>query len=254
MNREQPLVSTTLPAGPQTSPAIVRMAGVRFTWPGRRSFTLATDDFILAAKERLLIIGPSGSGKSTFLSLLAGIVTPSSGTLEVLGTDLAKLSASNRDRFRAEHMGIIFQMFNLLPYGSVVDNVVLPLNFSRLRRQRALQGGSIESEARRLLESLGFSEEDYTGLAVSQLSVGQQQRVAAARALIGRPELIIADEPTSALDRGRQQAFLDLLFAEVASAATSLVMVSHDESLGHNFDRVVRLDEIAAVHRDWRAA
>jgi putative ABC transport system ATP-binding protein len=107
MKREQPLVSTPLPAGPQTSPAIVRMAGVRFTWPGRRSFTLATDDFTLAAGERLLIIGPSGGGKSTFLSLLAGIVTPSRGTLEVLGTDLAKLSASDRDRFRAEHMGII---------------------------------------------------------------------------------------------------------------------------------------------------
>jgi len=231
------------------TPDVVSMSGVRFRWRGPRAFSLAIDSFALRAKERVLLIGPSGAGKSTFLSLLCGIVTPSEGRLEVLGTDMAKLSSSGRDRFRAEHFGIIFQMFNLLPYGSVLDNVLLPLSFAPKRRRRASQGGTIESEASRLLASLGLDPKEVEGLSTANLSVGQQQRVAAARALIGAPELIVAAEPTSALDRNRQQAFLDLLFADVAAAGASLIMVSHEEELGKRFDRVVRLDEIATSER-----
>jgi putative ABC transport system ATP-binding protein len=171
----------------------------------------------------------------------------------VLGTDMSKLSSSARDRFRAEHFGIIFQMFNLLPYGSVLDNVLLPLSFAPKRRERASGAGSAEGEALRLLASLGLDPEDVEGLSTAKLSVGQQQRVAAARALIGAPELIVADEPTSALDRNRQQAFLDLLFADVAAAGASLIMVSHEEELGKRFDRVVRLDEIATAERSAAA-
>jgi len=228
---------------------IVKMSGVRFTWPGRRPFALAIDEFRLPARERVLLVGPSGSGKSTFLSLLAGIITPSAGRLEVLGTDLGKLSSAARDRFRAEHFGIIFQMFNLLPYGSVVDNVVLPLSFAARRRDRVRSAGTDASEARRLLASLGLEASELDGHCAANLSVGQQQRVAAARALIGRPEIIVADEPTSALDRNRQAAFLDLLFAEVAAAGATLIMVSHEEELGSRFDRVMRLDEIAVTSR-----
>ena len=233
---------------------VVSMADVHFAWPGTQSFAISVDAFELLQGERLLILGPSGSGKSTLLSLLAGIVTPSRGKLTVLGTDIAKLSASARDRFRAEHMGIIFQMFNLLPYGSVTDNVALPLSFAPARRQRVLENGTIEAEAERLLECLGLTPQQYAGLKASELSVGQQQRVAAARALIGRPEVMIADEPTSALDRNSQQAFLDLLFAQVASADTTLIMVSHDESLGNKFDRVIRLEEFVVATRHGRAA
>ena len=169
------------------TPDVVSMSGVRFRWRGPRAFSLAIDSFALRAKERVLLIGPSGAGKSTFLSLLCGIVTPSEGRLEVLGTDMAKLSSSARDRFRAEHFGIIFQMFNLLPYGSVLDNVLLPLSFAPKRRRRASQGGTIESEASRLLASLGLDPKEVEGLSTANLSVGQQQRVAAARALIGAP-------------------------------------------------------------------
>jgi len=128
---------------------IVRMSGVRFAWPGRNAFSLEIDEFALAARERLLLIGPSGSGKSTFLSLLCGILPPQAGRIDVLGTDFAKLPAAARDRFRAEHFGIIFQMFNLLPYGSVLDNVVLPLSFSRKRRGRVKARGSAEHVRRR---------------------------------------------------------------------------------------------------------
>ena len=184
------------------------MSGVSFAWPGRNPFDLVIENFALKRGERLFLVGPSGSGKSTFLSLLAGIVTPQKGVIDVLGADIAKLSGAARDRFRAEHYGIIFQMFNLLPYGSVIDNA-----------------------------------------SAANLSVGQQQRVAAARALIGAPELIIADEPTSSLDRDRQQAFLDLLFADIDAAGATLVMVSHDESLSSRFTRIVNLTDIAKTAR-----
>jgi putative ABC transport system ATP-binding protein len=228
---------------------IVKMSGVRFAWPGPKAFALEIEAFALPARERVLLVGPSGAGKSTFLSLLAGIVTPAEGRLDVLGTDVGRLSSSARDRFRAEHFGIIFQMFNLLPYGSVVDNVVLPLSFAAKRRERVRNGSTDAGEAKRLLASLGLETSELDGLTAASLSVGQQQRVAAARALIGRPEIIVADEPTSALDRGRQAAFLDLLFAEVAAAGATLIMVSHEEELGSRFDRVLRLDEIAVASR-----
>jgi putative ABC transport system ATP-binding protein len=140
-------------------------------------------------------------------------------------------------------------MFNLLPYGSILDNVLLPLSFARGRRARAEGRGAPEDEARRLLQSLGLDAADLGGLSAANRSVGQQQRVAAARALIGGPELIVADEPTSALDRDRQLAFLDLLFAEAEAAGASVIMVSHEEQLGSRFDRVLRLDEIAGSER-----
>ena len=228
---------------------VVKISGVRFVWPGRRAFSLVVDNFELPARTRMLLVGPSGSGKSTLLNLLAGIVAPTAGRLEVLGTDTTRLRNAARDRFRAEHFGIIFQMFNLLPYGSVLDNVLLPLSFAPKRRQRAGQSGPVTREALRLLASLGLETSELEGLSVASLSVGQQQRVAAARALIGRPELILADEPTSALDRDRQAAFLDLLFAEIAAAGATLVMVSHDEELGSRFDRVQHLEDIAVTRR-----
>jgi putative ABC transport system ATP-binding protein len=230
------------------------MSGVRFAWPGRNAFRLAIDDFALKKGERLFLVGPSGSGKSTFLSLLAGIVTPQEGVINVLGTDIAQLRGAARDRFRAEHYGIIFQMFNLLPYGSVIDNVLLPLRFSKKRRARAEAGGGASAEAARLLESLGLERDLIRGASAANLSVGQQQRVAAARALIGSPEIVIADEPTSSLDRNRQQAFLDLLFADMEAAGATLIMVSHDEGLAGRFTRVVDLADIATVSRGGERA
>jgi len=232
---------------------IIKMLDVSFRWPGPRSFSLAIDSFVVPAGERVLLTGPSGAGKSTFLSLLCGIVAPESGRLEALGSDTAKLSNAARDHFRAEHFGIIFQMFNLLPYGSIIDNVLLPLSFAAKRRERAGQNGSIEAEALRLLDNLGLETEDLHGMSTASLSVGQQQRVAAARALIGRPEIIVADEPTSSLDRDRQDAFLDLLFTEAAAAGTSVIMVSHEEALGSHFDRVLRLEDVAVTTRSAAA-
>ena len=246
----------TAPAPVRSGPAlhgpIVQMTDVVFAWPGRNAFTLTVDRFTLHKGERLLLIGPSGGGKSTFLSLLAGIVTPQAGVIDVLGTDIARLRGAARDRFRSEHLGIVFQMFNLLPYGSVADNVVLPLSFSRRRRERAEAEGGAKAAAARLLQSLGI-EPSLHSASAANLSVGQQQRVAAARALIGSPELVVADEPTSSLDRNRQQAFLDLLFADLAAANATLIMVSHDESLAARFTRVANLADIARTSRGGTA-
>ena len=167
---------------------------------------------------------------------------------------MTRLSNAARDRFRAEHFGIIFQMFNLLPYGSILDNVMLPLSFAADRR-RAGRAQRTRRRTRRAgcCSSLGLDAAELAGLSAANLSVGQQQRVAAARALIGAPELIVADEPTSALDRDRQLAFLDLLFAEAEAAGSSVIMVSHEEQLGSRFDRVLRLDEIAVSERSAAA-
>jgi putative ABC transport system ATP-binding protein len=198
--------------------------------------------FQISRGERVLLLGPSGSGKSTLLSLICGVTTPGTGLIEILGTNLGALRGPARDRFRAAHFGILFQMFNLLPYLSALDNVRLPLGFAPERRARAEPG-----EALRLLERLGVAA--VAELPAAELSVGQQQRVAAARALIGAPEIVVADEPTSALDADAQDAFLDLLFQELARTGASLLMVSHDRGLGGRFDRTVALDRIARMER-----
>lgn len=191
--------------------------------------------------EKVFIFGPSGSGKTTLLGLLAGVLRSDSGIVRVLGTDLGTLSSRRRDAIRAAHIGYIFQMFNLIPYLSVLENIVLPCRLSAERRKR-LDGIPADDAARSLADALqigGLLRER-----VTRLSVGQQQRVAAARALIGSPELIVADEPTSALDSDRREQFLELLFERCAAADATLVFVSHDRHLQHMFDRAVSLDEL----------
>jgi len=223
------------------SRAAVDISGLRYSWtPGECVLDVAA--LSIAAGERLFLQGPSGSGKSTLLGILGGVLVPESGSVRVLGSDLGAMRPAARDRFRADHVGYVFQMFNLLPYLSVVDNVSLAGAFSRRRRERA--GGDPVAEARRLLAALGIGDASLAGRPVGQLSIGQQQRVAAARALFGRPELLIADEPTSALDAEARQSFLRLLMQECAAAGTTLVFVSHDATLGPLFDRRLSLPDI----------
>ncbi|QEP43351.1 ATP-binding cassette domain-containing protein [Ectothiorhodospiraceae bacterium BW-2] len=199
----------------------------------------------LDAGERLFLYGSSGSGKTTLLSLLGGVTLPHSGTITLLNTTLTALSRAKRDRVRADHIGFIFQQFNLIPYLSVIENILLPLTFSPLRRQRLQQ--SPQQEAERLLHELDIAPTLWSR-AVVDLSVGQQQRVATARALIGHPELIIADEPTSALDSDRRHAFIELLLQECQQQSTSLIFVSHDATLQNHFHRIVPLAEINRCH------
>ncbi|MBU1666484.1 MAG: ATP-binding cassette domain-containing protein, partial [Gammaproteobacteria bacterium] len=186
---------------------LLDLQDVVFRWPGQAVACLDIANFQVAADEHVFIHGESGSGKSTLLNLIAGVLLPQQGRLAALGQPLPALSAAARDRFRVDHVGLIFQQFNLIPYLSVLDNVLLPCRFSRRRRERA---GDMKQAAATLLSHLGLGE-DLWQRPATQLSVGQQQRVAAARALIGQPEIVIADEPTSALDAARQEAFLGLL-------------------------------------------
>jgi putative ABC transport system ATP-binding protein len=226
--------------------AVIELRDLEFGWAPGRPF-LRIEHLAIAATERVFVHGPSGSGKSTLLSLLAGVVLPQRGSLHVLGTEVSQLAGAARDAFRADHVGIIFQLFNLVPYLSIVENVTLPCRFSTRRRQQVEARGGAAREARRLLEDLDLAAEAGARRAVMRLSVGQQQRVAAARALIGRPEIVLADEPTSALDSDRRAAFLRLLFRECEAEGATLLFVSHDRSLEGLFDRSLALDEARAA-------
>jgi putative ABC transport system ATP-binding protein len=224
---------------------VIDVRDLEFRWRPDASSVLSIDTFQVTPGECLFIKGPSGSGKSTLLSLLSGVTTAVAGTVRVMGQELERLGSVQRDHFRADHIGYIFQMFNLIPYLSVVDNVVLPCRFSARRRANALKRGKgLEAEARRLLKHLDMDHPDLHRRAVTTLSVGQQQRVAAARALMGSPELLIADEPTSSLDADRRESFIRLLFDECRGVGATLIFVSHDASLEHLFDRTIDLAEI----------
>ena len=223
---------------------MIDAAGLHYRWPGSRNDCLAIDRLHIDAGHSVFLHGPSGSGKSTLLGLLAGVLLPSRGQIRLLGTDWAALSGARRDAFRADHVGYIFQQFNLLPYLSVLDNVLLPCRFSALRRQRAdAAAGSARAGAEALLQRMGLSQALWERPA-ARLSVGQQQRVAAARALLGRPELVIADEPTSALDAALRDSFMALLLQQCRDAGSTLVFVSHDERLAVQFDTTLALAQI----------
>jgi putative ABC transport system ATP-binding protein len=228
-----------------TTPAI-ELQAVQFSWK-RQEQLLDVERFTVERGERVFLKGPSGSGKSTLLGLIGGVLTPQSGNVSLTGTRLNELDASGRDRFRGEHLGFIFQMFNLIPYLTVRENVLLPLQFSPARRQR-LADLAPRAEALRLLGALGLVGEGLLERPVTQLSIGQQQRVAAARALIGRPDIVVADEPTSALDADTRAGFLELLMNECRAFGTTLLFVSHDSSLSSRFDRSLAMSDINRVH------
>lgn len=222
----------------------VELIDVGFGWhPDHQLLHITSLD--IEAGERLFISGASGSGKSTLLALIGGVLTATTGSVRIMGQSLDTCSAARRDALRVEHIGFIFQMFNLLPYLSMRDNVTLPCRFSRQRLARAtVLDGDLDKEAQRLLGRLGLDDPEMLGRRVTELSIGQQQRVAAARALIGKPDLVIADEPTSSLDANAREGFLDLLMSECRTAGSAIVFVSHDQSLARHFDRQLSMAEM----------
>jgi putative ABC transport system ATP-binding protein len=220
--------------------AVIHIHHLRFAWPRATHDTLAIPELHIAAGESVFLHGPSGCGKSTLLGLLAGVLVPTAGEVKLLGRPWSALPGAARDRLRADHVGYVFQQFNLLPYLSVLDNVTLPCRFSARRAERA---GDVTSRAHELLARVGLPDALWPRRA-DELSVGQQQRVAAARALIGRPELVIADEPTSALDAALRDAFMDLLLGQCRDSGSTLVFVSHDERLAAAFDRRLSLPQL----------
>lgn len=228
--------------------AIIDLNNLRFRWKKSGKILLDIPKFRLKQNEHVILQGPSGCGKSTLLSLVGGILISESGSLKVLGQEIWDLSRSGRDKFRVDHIGFIFQLFNLLPYLSIEENVMLPLRFSSIRANRAgITKLDRLNEAQRLIKYLGLEEEQAQKRPVIELSVGQQQRVAAARALIGNPELIIADEPTSALDTELRHSFLKLLFEECKKSGSTLLFVSHDSTLSDNFKTKASMDELNII-------
>ncbi len=225
-------------ATPGGTEPLLHLQSMRFRWPGADRDCVAIDEMQLAPGETVFVRGPSGCGKSTLLSLVAGVLTADSGRVMLLGRDWKALRPSARDRLRSDHIGYIFQQFNLLPYLSVRDNVLLACRLSPRRASRA--GPSPQVAADQLLEHMGLGTE-LRSRAAAQLSVGQQQRVAAARALIGKPDLVIADEPTSALDAELRDSFMRLLMNACREAGSALIFVSHDRGLAGHFDRQLDL-------------
>jgi putative ABC transport system ATP-binding protein len=225
------------------NPGGVAIRDLRFRWPRAASDCVAIAGLDIGGGSAVFVHGPSGCGKSTLLGLLAGVLVPQQGSVSVLGQDWAALSGARRDAMRADHVGYIFQQFNLLPYLSVLDNVLLPCRFSAQRARRAPAGSAQALLARVELPAALWSH------SAAELSVGQQQRVAAARALIGTPELVIADEPTSALDAALREGFMSLLLDATRAAGSTLVFVSHDERLAERFDTRLSLPAINRAPR-----
>jgi putative ABC transport system ATP-binding protein len=225
----------------QSVPAVA-IHDLRFGWPGGPDL-LRIADLSIATGERVFLRGGSGSGKSTLLGLLSGVHRPHAGEVSILGQSLARLGNAARDRLRGDAIGYIFQMFNLVPYLGVLENTLLPLRFSAARRQRC--GADPRAQAQQLLSALGLPDSKLHA-PVTELSVGQQQRVAAARALLGAPPLILADEPTSALDAEHRDQFIALLLDQCRASNATLVFVSHDGTLARHFDRQLDMRSFTA--------
>lgn len=236
----------SLPIPPSKDGAAIALAGLKFHYGRQGPVVVDVESFLLERGESCFLYGPSGCGKTTLLGLIAGVLPASAGRVQVLGQELVGLSGAKRDAFRGAHIGYIFQMFNLIPYLTVRENIELPVRLDRGRRAR-LGSEGVSAAAERLARALGMEELIERG--VLELSVGQQQRVAAARALIGAPELIIADEPTSALDAAHRERFLELLLTLCREAGSALLFVSHDQGLAHLFGRQVSLPEINRAGR-----
>ncbi|MBV1959963.1 MAG: ATP-binding cassette domain-containing protein [Pseudomonadales bacterium] len=217
----------------------VDLTNVRFHYPEQPNQpVLNIPSWSLSGGEQVFIHGPSGGGKSTLLNLLSGLLMPDKGQVSILGQRLDQMKSRQRDRFRANHIGYMFQQFNLISYLNALDNILLASQFSQRKKTPVLH-----DEIKNLLTVLNISENDWCKPA-RNLSIGQQQRVAIARALINKPQLLIADEPTSSLDPINKEAFMELLMSVVSENSIALVFVSHDLSLSKNFNRVESLSDI----------
>ncbi len=228
---------TPTPDARSSNDAALSLRELRFRYPGGESAAWVVDvpRLDLAAGEQMLLRGGSGTGKSTLLNLVAGLMTPSSGTVRVKGTDIHALRGAARDRFRGRTIGMIFQTFNLLQGFTAAENVMAALMFSDRPR------GQHRDLARALLTHLGITTPDRE---VSRLSVGQQQRVAVARAVACDPALVLADEPTASLDPENAGTAIELIQSICREKNAALLCVSHDPTIAERFERVERLEEL----------
>ncbi|MFK7795609.1 MAG: ABC transporter ATP-binding protein [Gammaproteobacteria bacterium] len=231
----------------ETLKRCVDISQLSFRWPGASEDLLNISQLVIQQGESVFIHGASGSGKSTLLNLLTGVLTPTHGNITILDKNITKTGKAKHDSFRADHFGIIFQQFNLIPYLTVIENILLPLSFSKYRQAKVDNNGpSTHDHASELLSSLGLNSQDIFNRNITELSTGQQQRIATARALIGSPEIIIADEPTSALDSDAKHGFIELLFNQVEKTNSTLIFVSHDLSLATMFNSTIPMKQFTS--------
>lgn len=219
----------------------IEINNLEFSYPSSKKPVITINDLKISIGDRIFLFGPSGYGKSTLLNLLAGVLDSKKGDLNVLGFNLSKLSQSKKDLLRGSEIGYIFQIFNLIPYLNIKENIILPCLINKKRAH----GIDYNKQADELIETLGLSEHIHKP--VTDLSIGQQQRVAAARALIGNPRLIIADEPTSSLDETNTSEFMNLLLTEWEKRKFTLIFVSHDERLKKYFNTTISLPSVNLV-------
>lgn len=224
---------------------LISLENVKYSLGNNIKFRLNIKKFVLKKSDSVLIYGESGVGKSTFLNLLSGTLNPQEGAIQILGTNIVKTSSSIKDRIRGDHFGIVFQTFNLLPYITVKNNILLGKAYSTRK-----QSISNSDEVKILMDKLSLNYNELIDRKAYELSIGQQQRVAVARALIGKPEIIIADEPTSALDKDNQNEFINLLFQSLDENEQGLIMVSHDKKLSNKFKIVKNITEICEIKND----
>ncbi len=215
---------------------ILTTKNLKYTY--KNGNAISFPDIKLEAGKKVLLSGVSGSGKTTLLNLIAGALKIQAGGVNLAGNSYLSMSPSQLDKIRAEHIGYVFQTLNLIPFLSVEDNISLGIKFSKNRKAKV---ANPPQEIKRLVESLGLNK-SILNSTVSNLSIGQQQRVAVARALLGKPDLILADEPTSALDKNSANNFLDELTHTFDASSQAILMVSHDLSLSPYFDEVVDLN------------
>ena len=213
-----------------------------FTYPEQPNVPiLDIEHWTVNTGESVFIHGPSGTGKSTLLNLLGGLLLPRTGSISIDGQQLELMSENKRNQFRANHIGFVFQQFNLIPYLTPLENIELSARFGKHQAK-----GEVRNQAKALLTDLSLNSHTWDKPS-DKLSVGQQQRVAIARALINKPSLLIADEPTSSLDDDNKDGFMKLLSSISKSRNLALIFVSHDKSLAKYFDRVEALDQFNNV-------
>ena len=201
------------------------------------AFRLAVESLHIAAQERIALIGPSGCGKTTLLNLLAGILAPAQGEIDVDGTCISELNQEDRQDFRALHMGLVFQEFELLEYLTVLDNVLLPFRLNPILQLAK----AVQERARELCDKVGLG--DKSKRYPAHLSQGERQRVAVCRALVTQPMVILGDEPTGNLDPVNRDLVMDILSEYSESSKAPLVIVTHDHEVLGRFDRTLDLEK-----------
>ena len=204
----------------------IQINSVKFHWSNKSKFKLHIPELSVDKGEKVLLLGESGSGKTTLLSLICGFLTPLSGNIQLNEKLINDLSATKRDQYRSDNIGIIFQQFNLLPYANVIDNILLPLHFSKLRSANV---SDQRETAISICQSLRLPE-DVVNMKASELSVGQQQRVAVARALVFDPAVVLMDEPLGALDKNLRESMQYEIKHIHESIGVTVVYVTHDQS------------------------